>query len=111
MTLVVKVYDHECEVCLQMKRHDRPTFESLPDTVFTEVALDDIVSPEATPQMRLVAQLVEQHCLNDDYTLDLPAYLILDKSGKMLGSHVGAATIRELRAFFENSVQTVHSSE
>jgi hypothetical protein len=111
MTLVVKVYDHGCEICTQMKRHDRPTFESFPDMTFIEVALDDIVSPEATPQMRLVAQLVEQHCLNADYSVDLPVYLILDKLGKMLGSHVGAATIRELRAFVENSVQTVHSSE
>ena len=111
MATVVKVYDHGCEVCTQMKRHDRITFESFPDMTFTEVALDDIVSPEATPQMRLVAQLVEQHCLNADYTIDLPAYLILDKSGKMLGSHVGAATIRELRAFVEKSVHSVPFSE
>jgi hypothetical protein len=94
-----------------MKRHDRVTFESFSDMTFIEVALDDIVSPEATPQMRLVAQLVEQHCLNADYTIDLPVYLILDKSGKMLGSHVGAATIRELRAFVEKSVHPVLSSE
>jgi hypothetical protein len=111
MTLVVKVYDYGCEICTQMRRHDRVTFESFPDMTFIEVVLDDIVAPQATPQMSLVAQLVEQHCLNADYTLDLPAYLILDKSGKMLGSHVGAATIRELRVFIENSVQTVHSSE
>jgi hypothetical protein len=106
MTLVVKVYDHECEVCLQMKRHDRPTFESFPDMTFIEVALDDIVSTEATPQMRLVAQLVEQHCLGPTYEIDLPTYLILSDKGEYLKHLQGALTIVEIREGVKSTLTT-----
>lgn len=95
--IVTKVFDHGCEICEQMKRHDRVTFEEFPEIAYQEIALDDVINHENNLTRVRLYQCIERHALNPDYTVDLPVYVFLTKLGKFLGCHIGAATIVELR--------------
>ena len=92
-----KVHDKDCEVCLHMSKHDRATFESYPEFGFQEVELDDIINHENNSAKVRIYQVLERYAVNNDYTVDLPVYVILNKQGQYKGHHVGAATIVELR--------------
>jgi len=98
--IVTKVYDHDCDICKHMSRHDRATFDSFPEVRYQEVSLDEITQPGDTAKPNtyaLIAKLLEKYALNPDYTVDLPVYMMLSKKGDYLGHHVGKATIVELR--------------
>lgn len=98
--IVTKVYDENCDICKQMSRHDRATFESFPEIGYQEILLDTVINPETSSKpitLHLIYQCLENHALNPDYTIDLPVYVFLSKQGQYKGHIVGAATIPEIR--------------
>lgn len=92
-----KVQDKDCDICLHMSKHDRATFEAYPEFKFQEVELDDVINHGNNPTKVRIYQCLEQYAVNNDYTVDLPVYVVLNKQGQYKGHHVGAATIVELR--------------
>jgi hypothetical protein len=98
--IVTKVFDKNCDICNHMSKHDRVTFESYPEIGYQEVLLDDVINPENNARpitLQRIYQCLERYALNPDYTLDLPAYVILSIKGKYVNHHIGAATIAQLR--------------
>ena len=98
--IVTKVYDHDCDICKHMSRHDRATFESFPEVGYQEVSLDELTNPGDTAKpltYARITQYLEKYALNPDYTVDLPVYMLLSLKGDYLGHHVGKGTVVELR--------------
>lgn len=95
--IVTKVYDAGCEICEQMKRHDRVTFEEFPEIAYQEIVLDDVINHGNNLTKLRLYQCIERYALNPDYTVDLPVYVFITKLGRYMGCHIGAATIVELR--------------
>ena len=95
--IATKVFDHHCDICKHMSKHDRATFENFPEIAYQEVTLDSIINHENNLTKLRIYQVLEKYALNPDYTIDLPVYVLLSKQGKYQGHHVGAATIPELR--------------
>ncbi len=95
--IAVKVYDKNCDVCLHMSKHDRATFEGFPEVGYQEVLLDDVINHGNNLTKLRIHQILERYCLTPTYEIDLPAYVIMDKTGTYKGHHVGAATVVELR--------------
>ena len=95
--IVTKVFDHGCEICEQMRRHDKVTFEEFPEIAYQEVVLDDVINHQNNLTKLRLYQCLERHALNPDYTIDLPVYVFISRQGQFKGCHVGAATIVELR--------------
>jgi hypothetical protein len=113
MNLVVKIYDHDCEICKEMERHDSAVFAEFPDATYRKVELNDLLDNGRDATKQVIYRCLEAHCLNPDYTIDLPIYLFLTNKGEYLGSHIGAATITELRERVKTLLATnsVNSSE
>ena len=103
----IKVFDHNCDVCQHMSKHDRVTFESFEDIGYQEILLDDVINHQNNLTKLRVYQLLEKYALNSDYTVDLPAYLLITPKGEYKSHHVGAATIVELR----DKIQSVLEAE
>ena len=95
--IVTKVYDKNCDVCSHMSKHDRVTFEGYPEIGYQEALLDDIINHSGNNAKFRIYQCLEKYALNPDYTIDLPVYVFLTKTGKYKNNIVGAATITELR--------------
>ena len=95
--IAVKIYDEDCDVCKHMSKHDRIVFEGFDQIGYQEVPLDDILKHKGNLTKVRLYQIVEKYALNGDYTLDLPVYVLMSKTGEYRGHHVGAATIVELR--------------
>jgi len=96
-TIVTKVFDKGCDICLHMSKHDRVTFESFPEILYQELILDDVINHNNNLTKLRLFQCLEKYAVNPDYTLDLPAYVFLSKKGQYKGHLIGAATIGELR--------------
>lgn len=105
--IVTKVFDEDCDICKHMSRHDRVVFEEFPEVAYQEAALDSILDHGGDLTKVRIYQCLEKHALNPDYTVDLPVYVVLDRKGKFMGHHVGAASITELR----EKVQAILSKE
>ena len=103
--LVTKVFDEDCDICKEMSRHDSVVFAEFPEITYQNCALDEIINHNGDQIKLLVCQSVEKYALNPDYTVDLPVYVFLDKTGKYRGHHQGAATIVELRDIVKEIVQ------
>jgi hypothetical protein len=95
--IVTKVFDDDCDLCRHMSKHDRVTFEGFDKLSYQEVKLDDVINHNNNLTKLRIYQCLERHCLSPDYSIDLPVYLFLTKTGKYLGHQQGAATIVELR--------------
>lgn len=95
--IAVKVFDKDCDICKHMSKHDRVVFEEFPEIGYQEILLDDIINHAGNLTKLRIYQVLENHALNPDYTIDLPVYAVLTKSGQYKGHHVGVATIVELR--------------
>lgn len=95
--IVTKVFDHDCDICKHMSRHDRATFESFSEIRYQEVNLDDVINHEGNLTKMRISQCLERYALNSDYTLDLPVYLFLTPKGQYKSHVKGAATVVELR--------------
>jgi hypothetical protein len=100
--IATKVFDKTCEICKQMSRHDRATFEGFPGVVYQEVDLDDIINNQGNLTKIRLYQLLERHCLSSTYEIDLPVYLVMDKQGKYVSHVQGANTISELKNWFDS---------
>jgi hypothetical protein len=105
--VATKVFEEECEVCKQMERHDTAVFQEFDEVVYHKVDLDRLIEGPRSQVEQVVYNLLERHCLNPDYTVDLPVYLLVDTRGNYLGHHTGAATVSELR----ERVKTILSPE
>jgi len=95
--IAVKVFDENCDICKHMSKHDRATFDFFDEIGYQEISLDSLINNEGNLTKLRITQYLEKYALNADYTIDLPVYMVLTKSGKYLGHHVGKATINELR--------------
>ena len=106
--LAIKVFDENCDICKHMSKHDSVVFSEFEGLVYNETLLDDIINNNGDQLKSIVYRCLEKYALNPDYTIDLPVYVLLEKSGKYRGHHKGAATIAEFRESIKN---IVHSSE
>jgi hypothetical protein len=95
--IVSKVYDHDCDICNHMEKHDRATFESFPEIGYQKLTLEDVIAHDNNRTKMRIYQCLERHCLSPTYEIDLPVYLFLSKSGEYLGHLQGALTIPEIR--------------
>jgi hypothetical protein len=100
--IATKVFDKNCEICRQMSRHDRATFEGFEGVDYQEVDLDDVINSQGNLTKMRIYQLLERHCLSSTYEIDLPVYLVMDKQGKYISHVQGANTIQELRSWFNS---------
>ena len=107
--IITKVFDHDCDICNHMSKHDRVTFESIEDVRYREVLLDEVINFTSTSQPmtnQRLYQCVERYCLTPTYEVDLPAYIALTKKGEYLGHIQGAKTIVELRDWVKSISET-----
>jgi hypothetical protein len=95
--IVTKIFDEDCDICKQMSRHDRATFENFDELAYQEVALEDVINHNGNLTKVRIYQCLERYCLSPTYEIDLPIYLFLTKQGQYMGHQQGAATIVELR--------------
>jgi hypothetical protein len=95
--IATKVFDENCDICKHMSKHDRATFENFPEIAYQDVLLDEIINHNNNLTKVRIYQILERHAWNSDYTIDLPVYVLLTKTGEYKGHHVGAATVAELR--------------
>ena len=110
---ITKVHDKNCDICQHMAKHDRATFESFPEVEYSEVLLDDVINSANTGFPLLyhrLYQCLETHCLNPDYSIDLPVYVALSKTGGYLGHVQGANTVAELRDGVKTFLETSDNS-
>jgi len=98
MTLIIKIYDNDCEICKQMERHDLAVFSEFPDINYRKVELGDLLDNERDATKEIIYQCLERYCLTPSYEVDLPTYLFLTDRGQYIGNHIGAATVSELRS-------------
>lgn len=77
---IVKIYDDGCDVCQQMSKFDADVVSALKPAPTLDIKrLDVILDPNnEDPDDCLVALQAERYCCNPDYTIDLPAYLVLE---------------------------------
>jgi hypothetical protein len=104
--IATKVFDANCEICKHMSKHDRATFEGFPDVDYQEMDLDDIIANNGNLTKFRLYQLLERHCLSPSYEIDLPVYLVMDRKGAYVSHVQGAKTIKELRAWYSESVSS-----
>ena len=113
--IITKVYDHDCDICNHMEKHDRATFESFKEIDYRRISLDEVIDPSNTARpitYQRLYQCIERYCLTPTYEVDLPAYIALNKTGQYLGHVQGANTIVELREWVKSlSPTTDNSSE
>ena len=111
--IITKVHDKGCDICLHMSKHDRATFDSIPEVDYREVLLDEVINFTSTARpvtYRQLYQCIERHCLTPTYEVDLPAYIALDKKGGYVGHVQGANTIVELRDWVKSMLPNTKSS-
>jgi hypothetical protein len=104
--IVAKVFDDDCDICKHMSKHDRATFEGFPEISYGEVNLDDVINHQNDYTKLTIYSCLENHALNSDYTIDLPVYVFLKKTGKYLTCHKGPATVLELRDIIKDVIET-----
>jgi hypothetical protein len=109
--IATKIFDKNCDLCKHMSKHDRAAFEEFPEIAYQELDLEDVINHQGNPTKFRIYQLLERYALNPDYTLDLPAYLILTKQGAYKGHHIGSATIAELRDQIKVCLEDIPDSE
>lgn len=95
--IATKVISRGCPICEGMSRYDRSVFDGFPQIGYQELDIDDIIDDQDNVTKRRLYQLIENHALNPDYTVDTPLYLLMTIKGKYLGHHIGEATIVQLR--------------
>jgi hypothetical protein len=108
--IVTKVYDHDCDICNHMEKHDRATFESFPEIGYQKVTLEEVIAHDNNRTKMRIYQCIERHCLTPTYEVDLPAYIALNKKGAYLGHVQGANTIVELRVWVKSLLDTTDNS-
>lgn len=102
--IATKVFSNDCVICEHMSRYDRSVFEGFPSVAYQEVDLDAIVDNGGDPTKLRLYQIIERNALNNDYTVDVPLYIVMDKQGKYMGHHSGEASIVELRNEIRNMI-------
>jgi len=110
--VITKVFDHDCDICNHMSKHDQATFDSIPEVEYREVLLDDVINPQNTARpitYQRLYQCIEQYCLTPTYEVDLPAYIALNKKGGYLGHIQGANTIVQLRDWVKTLSDTTNN--
>jgi hypothetical protein len=100
---IYKIFDYGCPVCEFMTTFDDSiTFNLNPRPEYSVILLGDLLNSE-NAAMQYLARLVEVHACNPDYTLDLPAYMVLE--GKNYVGHVvGEQTANELKTKLEGFI-------
>lgn len=107
--IITKVHDKDCDICLQMSKHDRATFESIAGVNYREAPLDYIVNSANTAHPITYQHLyhyIESRCLTPTYEIDLPVYIAQNKQSRFLGHIQGAKTIVELRDWVKSISET-----
>lgn len=95
--VATKVYSRDCPACEHMSRYDRSVFEGFSSLRYQEADLDEVINNGGNPIKLRLYRLLEEHAVNNDYTVDVPVYLVTDIKGKYLGHHTGEASVKELR--------------
>lgn len=109
--IATKVFDKNCEICLHMSKHDRATFEGFSDVDYQEVDLDDIINHQGNATKFRLYQCLDRYCVSSTYEIDLPVYLMIDRSGKYIGHIQGAKSIKEIRDWYSESVVNFTSAQ
>lgn len=108
-TKVVKVYDNDCPICEWTSTFDSSVVFQLTPGNYETVPLERILDPSLVdPKLALYAYLLERHAVNDDYTIDLPVYLVL-RGKDYLGHVKGEVTQQELREGLEEKINAADS--
>ena len=102
---IVKVFDYDCPICEHLTAFDGNIIMGLKERPhFSAVELGQILNnPQEKPDYARYAYWLERYACNDDYTLDLPVYLIL-RGKDYLGHINGEITPSELRKGLEEKL-------
>jgi hypothetical protein len=93
---ITKVYDYDCPICEHMLTFDGNVIFNLGlKTHYGAVELGTLIN-STEPWNAVVFMLLERHAVNDDYTIDLPVYLVTEGTN-YLGHVKGENTQDELR--------------
>ena len=86
-------------------------FDLEPSTDLKKVSLGTILDPSNENSFEcLIAQFAERYACNDDYTIDLPVYIVTQ--GKKYIGHVGGEHTRQaLKTQLEEIVRNATNSE
>jgi len=107
---IVKVFDYDCPICEFTRAFDgKVIFDLEQKPHFSAVELGEILnSQNEKPEYARYAYLLERYACNDDYTIDLPVYLVL-RGKDYLGHIKGEVTQAELREGLEEKLNAQSS--
>ena len=109
---VTKIFDYDCPVCSFMGAFDgKVIFDLEPSTNMKALPLERILDRNnEDPFECLIAQYAERYACNDDYTIDLPVYILTQ--GKKYVGHVGGEHSQQsLKTQLQELVKNATDSE
>ena len=111
MTLTVsKIFDYDCPICEHMLTFDSNVVFNLGlQTHYGAVELSQLLN-STEPWNSHVSLLLERHAINDDYTIDLPVYLVTEGTN-YVGHVKGENTQQELRAKLQEILRRAENKE
>ena len=104
MIRITKVYDYDCPICLHMGTFEgNVLFNVAAGAHFSAVEMGQLTSLDNENEHEcLIAQLVERHACNPDYTVDLPIYMFTE--GRTYLGHIGG---EHTAAEFRTEIQKI----
>ena len=107
---ITKIFDYDCPICEHMSTFEGNVIFNLEAKNYFEAKeLGDLLnSNEAWNSY--VSQLLERYAINDDYTIDLPVYLVTEGTN-YLGHVKGENTQSELRSQLQEIVSRAENKE
>jgi hypothetical protein len=110
MIRITKIFDYDCPICEHMSTFEGNVMFNLEVKPHFEVKeLSDLLN-SVEPWNSHISLLLERHAVNDDYTIDLPVYLVTE--GKNYLGHIkGENTQQELRSQLQEIVSRAENKE
>ena len=110
MIRITKIFDFDCPICEHMLTFDSNVVFNLKEKTHYEAKeLGSLLNSEEAWDY-YISQLLERYAVNDDYTIDLPVYLVTE--GKNYLGHVKSEnTQSELRTKLQEIVDRAENKE
>lgn len=110
MIRITKIFDYDCPICETMSSFDgNVTFNLEPKPTFAIAELSELLNSDKAWDA-YISQFLERFAVNDDYTIDLPVYLVTQ--GKNYLGHVkGENTQLELRTKLQEILERAENTE
>ena len=110
MIRITKIFDYDCPICEHMSAFEGNVIFNLEaKNHFEAKELGSLLNSDDVWNS-YVSQLLERHAINDDYTIDLPVYLVTEGTN-YLGFVKGDNTQHELRTQLQEILRRAEDKE